>query len=343
MRFGVLGPVTLWDDDGGRVLLPGAKVRALLASLLIRRGGLVPVDTLVDDVWGDSPPSDPSGVLQARVSQLRKALKAARADTGGGQGPDRGPEVVFQAPGYLLRGGGEVDADVFEREADRAAKLLREADGADPRSALRSAVRVLDDALGLWRGHALAEFADEPFARAVAARLEERRLTAVEDRAEARLALGEDAALVGELRSLLDAHPFRERLRAVHMRALYRSGRQSEALASYEELRSALAEELGADPGPDLAHLHGAVLRHDPALGRPGIPEKGESGGTVPSSPGPRLRGRLPVPVGPLIGRDGEAARVRAMTESGRLTTLTGPGGVGKTRLAVEAASQVRG
>ncbi|MDA2806301.1 AfsR/SARP family transcriptional regulator [Nocardiopsis suaedae] len=411
MRLGVLGPLVLWDGEGGEVPLPGAKVRALLASLVVRRGAPVPVDSLVDDVWGDSPPSDPAGVLQARVSQLRKVLRSA--NTGSGDAPT----VVFRSPGYRLHGALSVDADDFEYKADRASRLLRGADAA-------AAAELLDDALALWRGRALVEFADEPFARATAARLEERRLAAVEDRAEARSALGEDAALAGELRALLDAHPFRERLRAAHMRALYRSGRQGEALDSYEELRTRLADELGTAPGPEIAALHTAVLRHAPELGpgsrtaggagselglglalgsgdggtssgedpRPdgaragasdvaaaGASDKDRTGpghqpgrrpaeedtaaaaavvggsahpssvhpaGPTPSVPqsgadGPRgRRGRLPVAVGPLIGRDGEAARVCAMVGNGRLTTLTGPGGVGKTRLAVEAASR---
>ncbi|MDA2812266.1 BTAD domain-containing putative transcriptional regulator [Nocardiopsis sp. RSe5-2] len=329
MRLGVLGPLVLWDDEGGEVPLPGPKVRALLASLAVRRGAPVPVDTLVDDVWGDAPPSDPAGVLQARVSQLRKALRDAH--TGSGEAPG----VVFRAPGYRLHGDLSVDADEFEEKADRAARLLRGADAV-------AAAALFAEALALWRGRALVEFADEPFARATAARLEERRLTAVEDRAEARSALGEDAAVAGELRALVDAHPFRERLRAAHMRALYRAGRQGEALDAYEELRARLADELGTDPGPEIAALHTAVLRHDPELGPPaGAAVSAASAVSAGASAARGRRGRLPVPVGPLIGREGEAARVGAMVENGRLVTLTGPGGVGKTRLAVEAASRL--
>ena len=209
MRFGVLGPLMVWDADGVPVTIRGLKVRALLADLLLHEGRPVSADRLVDDLWGDDAPANPSATLQVRVSQLRKALG------------DR--NLVAHLPaGYLL----QVEADAVD--ARRFTELTKQAQAAkDPGT--RAA--LLADALALWRGPAFADFADEEFARAAIARLEEQRLTAVEAHAEARLQLGEHALLAGELGDLVARHPLRERLRAVHLKALYRAGRQSEALA----------------------------------------------------------------------------------------------------------------
>src|SRR5690606_25863958 len=165
----------------------------------------------------------------------------------------------------------------------------------------------------------------EEFTRAAVVRLEELRLTALESRAEARLELGEHSLLVGELGDLVARHPLRERLRAAHMRALYRAGRQSEALAAYEELRERLAEELGLDPSPELAALHRAILTQDPAL----------------NVPARRRLSNLPASLSKLIGRGEALAEVRALVREERLVTLTGTGGVGKTRLALEVAGEL--
>ncbi|MBG0824682.1 AfsR/SARP family transcriptional regulator [Planomonospora sp. ID91781] len=332
MRFGVLGPLAVWTASGERVAVPGLKVRTLLADLLVHEGRPVPADRLIDDLWGDDRlPGNPSGALSAKVSQLRRILEDAEPG---------GRELVAHHPaGYLLRA--DTDADGFRA-------LLAEAGRTgDPRA--RSG--LLSEALAAWRGPAFADFADEPFARAAAARLTEQWLAAQEDRAEVRLALGEHALLAGELGELLTAHPLRERLRAAHMRALYRSGRQSEALGSYEELRALLADELGLDPGAELAGLHRAILVQDPALAAPRT--TGAASGTAPGTapdvipgtasgatadPAGGPSGSLPVPVTALIGRDDALAGILARLETDRLVTLTGPGGVGKTRLAVEAA-----
>ncbi|MFW5416106.1 winged helix-turn-helix domain-containing protein [Nocardiopsis sp. CNT-189] len=426
MRFGILGPLEVRDGDGAPVPVPGARVRTLLAVLLLDRGRTVSADRLVEDVWGASPPADPAGVLQARVSDLRRALERGAP---GGRALERGAPggralVRRSPPGYLL------DTAPDSLDADRFTALTGQARAAeDPgrRAAL------LADALALWRGPALADFADEPFAPAAAARLEERRVIALEEQAEARLALGDHADLAADLADPVRLHPFRERLRAAHIRALYRSGRQTEALASYEDLRTRLADDLGLDPGPELAALHQAVLEQSPSLappprppdrprpaapggpdapatapgaapgtgpsggegqaapspGPPGgtagpagaeaearapggappsaaagtgpgplpAPPVSEQGGGPANAPGDRPadsapggasaaaepvppRGGPPAPIGPLIGRTGEVARVRALLATERLVTLTGPGGVGKTRLAVEAASE---
>ncbi|MFF0727250.1 BTAD domain-containing putative transcriptional regulator [Streptomyces sp. NPDC004134] len=313
MRFGVLGPLAVWTAGGQAVRVPEVKVRSLLADLLIHAGRAVPADRLVDDLWGGSPPANPAGALQTRVSQLRRALEDAE--------PGARALVVSRPPGYLLDVGPEA-TDTGRFAALTAA--ARRAEGPRARAAL------LADALALWRGEVLADFADEEFARAEIARLDELRLTALEEQAEARLELGEHALLADELGDLVARHPLRERLRAAQLRALYRAGRQSEALASYGRLRAQLAEDLGLDPGPELVALHQSILEQDAALGPP---EREEAA----------VRGNLPAPHGELIGRDESVAAVRALLATGRLVTLTGPGGVGKTRLALETARGLPG
>jgi predicted ATPase/DNA-binding SARP family transcriptional activator len=310
VRFGVLGPVGAWTAGGLPVAVPGLKVRALLADLLVHEGRPVPADRLIDDLWGERPPANPAAALSVKVSQLRRALEDAEHG---------GRDLVVHTPaGYLIRA--ETDADSFR-------SLLAEADGtSDP----RTRATVLSNALTIWRGPAFADFADEPFVAATVAHLAEQRLAAQEDLAEARLELGEHAALVAELGALLVEHPLRERLRAAQMRALYRAGRPSEALARYDELRGLLADELGLDPGPELTALQRAILTQDPAL-------------TAQAPPPPRPGTTLPEPLTDLIGRDAAVTDVCGRLESDRLVTLTGPGGVGKTRLAVEAARRMAG
>ena len=308
MRFGVLGPLTVWTDAGEAVRVPGLKVRALLADLLVHEGRVVSADRLVDDLWGERAPANSAAALQVRVSQLRKALEDAE--------PGGKKLVVSQPPGYLLRAD-DVDAARFGRLLARA----EAANGPATRAAL------LTDALALWRGAAYADFADEEHTRAAIVRLEEQRLTALELLAEARLELGEHGLLVGELGEVVARHPLRERLRAVHLRALYRAGRQSEALAGYGELRERLADELGLDPGPELVALHQAILGQDPAL----------------SVPVHRPVTNLPASLSKLVGREEALAEVCSLAGTERLVTLTGSGGVGKTRLALESASRLAG
>ncbi|ONI80841.1 AfsR family transcriptional regulator [Saccharothrix sp. ALI-22-I] len=311
MRFGVLGPLAVWTSDARLVRVPELKVRALLAQLVIDAGRVVPADRLIDRLWGDRLPANPAGALQTRVSQLRAALDEAE--------PGARRLVVSRPPGYLL----DVTPDAVD--AGRFEALIGEATEATGATAGTPQARValLDDALALWRGPVLADFADEEFARDVTARLEELRLTAWEQRAEARLEFGEPGLLADELGDLVARHPLRERLRAAHLRALYQAGRQSEALAGYRDLRARLIAELGVEPGPRLAALHRAILEQDPSL----------STAVEPPT-------NLPHLLGDLVGRDAEIGEVRSLLAADRLVTLTGPGGVGKTRLALAVARE---
>ncbi|MFI7618107.1 BTAD domain-containing putative transcriptional regulator [Nonomuraea terrae] len=299
LRFGVLGPLLVRTEDGRPVEVAEPKVRALLADLLVHGGGPVSADRLIEDLWGERAGRNPLGTLQARVSELRRALG------------DRG--AVPHGPGGYRLAGCDCDAGRFRELVGRRSR--------DPR------VRAgeLGQALALWRGPAYEEFADAEFVRAEAAGLEEARLAALEEQAELHLDLGEPV----DLGSLVARHPLRERLVAAHMRALYRGGRQGAALAAYAELRGRLAEELGVDPSPELTAVHQAVLRQDTALHRP-VASAVRSGPT-----------NLPAPLTELIGRDADVADVRGLLAAARLVTLTGPGGVGKTSLALEAARGV--
>ncbi|CAL9372979.1 hypothetical protein SUDANB121_00911 [Nocardiopsis dassonvillei] len=306
MRFRVLGPVQVRTARDAPVRVPELKVRRLLAVLLTARGRTVPADRLIDVLWDERPPTRPRSALRAKVSQLRRALDGAAA---GGRAA-----VVSEHGGYRLgHAPGAVDADRFEALVERARTA------GDPRT--RAA--LLGDALDLWRGPALADFAGEAFARPTALRLEEARLAAQEEQARAHLELGAHDAVAADLAALVDAHPLRERARAAHMLALYRSGRRGEALEGYARTAHLLHEEAGVEVGRELAALYRAILADDPGLRAP-LP--------VPSRAGP------PAPVGALVGREGRAESVRAVLVRERLVTLTGPGGIGKTRLALEAA-----
>ncbi|WP_018219313.1 BTAD domain-containing putative transcriptional regulator [Salinispora pacifica] len=328
MRFGLLGPLGVWTADGTPVTVPDLKVRLLLATLLAHEGQPVSIDRLREQVWTDRPPANPTGALQTKVWRLRRALDAAT--------PGARDRVLSHPPGYLLRTGPEpTDAERFTALLERAANTA----AAPNRAAL------LDEALGLWRGPVLADFPEAPFATALAARLAEQRLTAIEDRAEARLTLGEHHPHSGELADLLTHHPYRERLRALHLRVLYRAGRQGEALDSYDRFRRQLADELGVDPGPELVALHRAILSQDPALLAPTATSSPVT--IAPPPPGAvspaRVPGNLPVALTELIGREEAVRDLHRLLDAGRLVTLVGSGGVGKTRMAVEAAHQVAG
>jgi predicted ATPase/DNA-binding SARP family transcriptional activator len=300
VRFGILGATQVWLADGTPVPVGGPRVRALLALLLLDAGRVVSAERLVDGLYGDNPPGDAANALQSQVSRLRRGLA------------DRAPVELHPAGYRLAADPDDVDAHRFQRLADEGRRALSAGDPARARV-------LLQEALGLWRGPALA---DVPSAAAQAARLEELRVAAAEDAAEAALALGEYDATVAGLRQLVAAHPLRERSRALLMRALYGGGRQAEALAAYEDARRTLADELGADPSAELAEVHLAILRSEPAPVR-----------TV----------TLPAQLTSFVGREDELAQVGKALDTARLVTLAGPGGAGKTRLAVEAAGREPG
>ncbi len=301
MRIGLLGPLEVTDATGRPMEVGGSRLRTLLILLALDAGRVVTAERLVDGVWGDDPPSGAPNALQSLVSRLRRALP--------------GLVIGSHPSGYRLDLGDEaVDVRRFDRLAARGRALLKR----DP----AGAADAFADALRLWRGPALADVADAEFARGHVSRLTERRLGLLEDQVEAALALGR--ADVAELEALVAVHPLRDRLRAQYMRALSAAGRQAEALATFEDARRTLAEELGVDPSPELRAAHLEVLR-------------GESVRPEHERPRTNLHARLTS----FIGREEEISRVAKLLEVQRLVTLTGPGGAGKTRLAVEAAEHL--
>ena len=288
---------------GKPVDVPGAKRQALVACLALRGGRVVPTDALVEALWGSELPAAPRNAVQHHVTRLRRAL---------GEGAIR-----LAADGYALDGA-VVDAIEFEELLAAARAALR---AGDPGGAADTIAGALD----LWRGPALLGLPQSSWATAEARRLDSLRLDALEEGFEAALALGEHAHLVPGIRAALDGSPFRERLWGQLMLALYRSGRQTDALDAFQEARRVLVEELALEPGPDLRRLQDAILAHDPAI--------------APVPLAPRRRGNLPAPSTSFIGREAELAQVVELVREHRLVTLTGPPGVGKSRLAAEVAS----
>ncbi len=253
MEFRVLGPLEVVDGDRP-VDLGGPRQRALLAILLTRANQVVPRDTLIDALFGEEPREAARNLLQVYVSRLRKALEPGRERRSGGS------IIVTRAPGYLVQVESEhLDLHRFERLAEDGRRALAAGEA-------EQAAERFREALALWRGPALADFAFEEFAAGESTRLDELRLAVVEDRIEADLARGLDATLIGELQGLVAEHPLRERSRGQLMLALYRAGRQAEALDVYQEGRRLLVEELGLEPGSTLRELERAMLQQDPAL-----------------------------------------------------------------------------
>jgi YVTN family beta-propeller protein len=253
MRFCVLGPLEAYTD-GRSVPVGGGRQRALLALLLVHAGEVVSRDRLIEELWAGNPPPGASQSLDAYLSRLRRAFREAGA----------GDVLATRAPGYVLHAE-ETDARRFEALAAEGREALAAGEAG-------RAAQVLAEALALWRGAAYAEVADESWARAEAGRLAGLRLSAVEDRIEAELALGRHVALVPELELLVSREPTRERLTGQLMLALYRSRRQADALSAYRAVRRSLVEELGLEPGPELRRLEAAVLAQDPALDLPPKP-----------------------------------------------------------------------
>jgi DNA-binding SARP family transcriptional activator len=317
MEFRILGPLEVCDD-GRRLALGGARRRALLAMLLLHPNEVVSSDRLIDALWGQRPPDNAAKALQVHVSGLRKLLEPERRP-----GEPHGV-LVTRPPGYLLALAPEqLDLGRFERLRAEAIQALAAGDAA-------AAVGKLRRALALWRGSPLADLAYEPFAQTEIARLEELRVAALEDRLEAELALGRHSDLVGELEALIAEHPLRERLRAQLMLALYRSGRQAEALAAYRDARRTLVDELGIEPGRSLRELERAILRQDPGLEPPAAAESARQ-----------------APRSVFVGRERELAELAgglddALAGRGRLFLLVGEPGIGKSRLAEELVAQAK-
>lgn len=286
----MLGPLRVLDDNGAELRLSAAKPRTLLARLLVDRGRPVTLDGVLDSLWGDQLPASATNLVHGYVRDLRRLL---------GSGT-----ILTEPDGYRL----EVPSGAVD--VDRFGDLLR--------------AGRYDEALALWRGPALAEWVDDPWARTVATRLEEDRLAAQESRLSRDIEEGRAVEIVGELAALVQEHPVRERLRVLLVRALYATGRQADALEAYAEARRFMVTEIGVEPGPELRATEAAVLAQDPGL--------------VPAAP---RQAPPPVPSAPLTGRTHDLAALDAALAASRLVTVSGPGGVGKTRLAVELANSL--
>jgi predicted ATPase/DNA-binding SARP family transcriptional activator len=305
LEYRVLGPVEV-VLEGPPLSVKGKKPRALLALLILRRNEPVPTEVLIEDLWGDKAPATAANTLQVYVSQLRKIV---------------GDRLTRDGSAYRLRiDSGELDAERFEQLAEEGDAVLR-------RRSFREAAELLGEALSLWRGPALADLRYESFAQGETARLDELRLVANENRIEADLGLGRHDQVIGELEALIAEQPLRERLRSLQMLAFYRAGRQADALEAYQAARQTLLDELGLEPGPELRELEQAILRQDEALSRRPLPQS-----------------NVPVPASTLVGRRRELDEVTSTLRGPtRVLTLTGPGGSGKTRLAIEAANLLAG
>ncbi|MGH9223111.1 MAG: AfsR/SARP family transcriptional regulator [Acidimicrobiales bacterium] len=329
MEFRILGILEVCDA-GSPVEIGAAKERTLLAALVLHANQIVSRDRLVEVLWGDTPPATAATTLNTYVSHLRAALEPRRA-------PRTQPRLLLtRDPGYLLAVDPErVDAVRFERLASEGRRALAAGDAA-------TAAATLREGLSLWRGRALADFVYEPFAQPEATRLEELRLATLEQRIDADLTLGGHHDLVAELRQLVDEHPLRERLWGQLMLALYRCGRQGEALRAYGELREVLAEELGIDPSPALRQLEDHMLQQRPDIDAPTsqAPWTGQPAAEPVARPA-RPRTNLPPRLTSFVGREDDIAEVERLCADARLVSLVGAGGVGKTRLAMEVASRL--
>jgi DNA-binding SARP family transcriptional activator len=357
VRFRILGPLEVWTgQDWGGIGAP--KWRALLAALLLNRGQAVSTDRLILELWGDDPPDRAANLVSVYVLRLRRVL-----------GDPEGRVLTTRAPGYqLLLHPGDLDAERFETLAEQGRKALGEGDP-------RGAAEALAEALGLWRGRALADVPPSALVAAEADRLEESRLAALELRIEADMGCGLHAQLVPELRRLLSDHPLREGLWALLIRALDAAGRHAEALAAYGQARAVISDELGVDPGPDLQRLYQALLTADvPRGGQPPAEQTpaGQAAG-APSAAGPstaprsteaapaphragpgsssrRAPAQLPADVADFTGRGGQVDRLLGMlSEATRrdnpavtVAVVAGAPGLGKTTLAIHAAHALR-
>ncbi|MDG4820813.1 BTAD domain-containing putative transcriptional regulator [Asanoa sp. WMMD1127] len=302
MRSALLGPVQALSADGTPVELSGVRLRMLLARLALEAGRPVSAETLISDLWGEQAPADTNAALHSLVARLRRALGAACM-------------IELVPGGYRLPlATHEVDAHRFEELAEQGRRELAA-------GRCREASALLSEGLALWRGDALSDVLDAPFAARFALRLHELRARAEEDRFEAELRLGRHVEILAALGTASAAHPLNERLAQLRMRALATAGRQSDALAAYDATRRALAEELGVDPSPQLQQAQLALLRGE-----------FERSIAQPASAAHQLPARLTS----FVGREVELAQLARLTSASRLVTVVGPGGSGKTRLALE-------
>ncbi len=322
MKVGLLGPLDVRDDGGESIALTGFRQRTLLALLALRPGVVTPAERLIEDMWAERDLQQPANALQVVVFKVRRTL-----------GTDR---IVTRPPGYLL------DVDDDDVDAHRFERLVREGREALGDGRAAAAADCFDRALDLWRGAALAEFADVPTAVAAASRWEELRASVTEDRFDALLSAGRHSELVPELDAAIAAAPFRERLRGQLMLALYRSGRQADALRAYSDARHVLADELGLEPSTDLRRLETAILEHDPTIEAPPTTRAVAAQATdvaappaVPAAAPTNLRRSLST----FVGRQADITGVALTLAEHRLVTLVGAGGCGKTRLATEFAA----
>src|SRR5215470_3178636 len=315
MRFGVLGPLEV-RADGELLAIKGVKERRLLGCLLSRANSVVPVGDIVEALWGADPPRSAAKSVQVYVVRVRKMLGGAAGENG---------LISRLGRGYVLRvARDQVDALEF-------ADLMARAREAAAAGAHGASAAVLRDALGLWRGAAYADFQDTWFGATEAARLEEMRLAALEARIDADLALGRHAEVTAEIEAVVHECPLRERFWAQLMRALYRSGRQSDALLAFRRARDHPVEEIGVEPGPELQALEAAVLAHDPGLA------------VAAAAAPPELPAELRRADHLFVAREDAMSCLRGLwadAERGRggLVLVTGPAGVGRTRLAAEFA-----
>jgi predicted ATPase/DNA-binding SARP family transcriptional activator len=310
MEIFLLGPLEV-RDQGRTLNVRGSRPRALLALLALNAGRLIPADRLIELLWGDEPPPSAANALQVHISALRKVLEP--------QGPPY-RLLISDRSGYALKVDSEqVDFARFERLVERAHHALK-------KSELAQCAELVGEAMSEWRGSALADMANQPWSIGEARRLEDLRLAAEEDRIEAALGLGGHSELIPELEVLASRHPLRERLSGQLMLALYRSGRQAEASDVYQRTRETLVDGLGMEPGPELQQLLKAIINQDRSLGMP----------TRERQP-PRLD-NLPAALTSFVDRAQERAQLTSLVAQTRMLTLTGPGGIGKTRLAIEVA-----
>jgi len=306
LDFRVLGGIEV-VRGGQPVAMGGPKPRLTLALLAAHRGSVVSTDRMCEELWGSNPPAAPSAVLQSILSRLRRILR-----------PDA--EILARPPGYVLQiPDGAIDAGRFELLCKRASS------SSDP----TSTVEMLEHALACWRGSAFEEFAEHDWARFEAMRLDELHIVAQEELFEARLALGDHVPLVGDLDALVAQHPLRERLWRQLIVALYRSDRSAEALRRAEAFRALMQEELGLDPSPVMRELEGRVLNEDPTLLQPPVASRRS------------VMRQVPAESTGLVGRSEELELLMARLQTDRLVTLTGPGGVGKTRIAIRLAGEL--